>query len=820
MESPEALTIRNQIRLASHVDQIGARAARLLERSAVRMARQLQATRGLATSQALQAQLAHIQGILQQAGVASYQQFVDDLTKQLSTWQGMAEKEARAAVTSAIDQGLKLNETALAGPAAGMGVNTAGATVFGEQALRTASTMGSLELTVLGAQGKKTYSLESEFAKAFLSPNGKTLQDGFKAAADQLQSIFDGAVKSAVVTGQTTASLTSQLIGDGKKISGQVAPAIRNLQTLARTGAQQVANAVQYDQLQVNPAIDQVIYVATLDQRTTPLCQSLDGKVFPIDKAPRPPLHWNCRSTVTAYLPGSEQGARSMTMAIVEDDGSVRYVGAFDKKIQDRLTDAQKALLERNRSGKGVTYQDWLKAQPTRAQQLILGKKGAATFAKTGSLIKAAPLPVKNQLKTIVPKVPAKAKPKAVIAPAAAPKAQAKAKPAAASAKPATAAAAKPVTSSPAKPAAAPAKPASAAPAKPAPAAAAPLKAPKSQAAPAQPKLTKVQQMQADSKALLANDPELAVYKGMPIAKNSILPGKYPMPQIILDQVAPEDMDAWLQMWHKMDAASQKILLKNYTGLASKPAPVISVPAAPVKPAPAKTKKAVAAQQKAGKLKSENLPATATGKTTTDNVFADFDETDLGTNGNNVRRMQNAVRSWSGNGYDDMRPVQVLQAEQRGVALTKYEQGLADSAKGYGSYLKQFEEKVAAAEEYISRAPKYKGQIQRGIGLRNQSEFNEFVAKIQSGEEVLTMESWSTSPNKAVEFASKNHRDIEVVMVVQDNVHGAPMAAISSFRDEEEVLMPSRVRYRLIDQTQDAPKNGLVRWTLLLEQLP
>jgi SPP1 gp7 family putative phage head morphogenesis protein len=39
-------------------------------------------------------------------------------------------------------------------------------------------------------------------------------------------------------------------------------------------------------------------YVAELDRRTTPICRSLDGKVFPVKDAPQPPLHWLCRSHV------------------------------------------------------------------------------------------------------------------------------------------------------------------------------------------------------------------------------------------------------------------------------------------------------------------------------------------------------------------------------------------------------------------------------------------------------------------------------------------------------------------------------------------
>ncbi|MCC6425634.1 MAG: hypothetical protein IT435_02315 [Phycisphaerales bacterium] len=45
--------------------------------------------------------------------------------------------------------------------------------------------------------------------------------------------------------------------------------------------------------------IDQIprdLYIAVLDSRTTVICRSNHGKVFPVGRGPYPPLHWFCRS--------------------------------------------------------------------------------------------------------------------------------------------------------------------------------------------------------------------------------------------------------------------------------------------------------------------------------------------------------------------------------------------------------------------------------------------------------------------------------------------------------------------------------------------
>jgi SPP1 gp7 family putative phage head morphogenesis protein len=39
-------------------------------------------------------------------------------------------------------------------------------------------------------------------------------------------------------------------------------------------------------------------FVAELDRRTSPVCRSLDGRIFKIADCPQPPLHWLCRSMI------------------------------------------------------------------------------------------------------------------------------------------------------------------------------------------------------------------------------------------------------------------------------------------------------------------------------------------------------------------------------------------------------------------------------------------------------------------------------------------------------------------------------------------
>ncbi|MCX7842861.1 MAG: minor capsid protein [Clostridia bacterium] len=73
--------------------------------------------------------------------------------------------------------------------------------------------------------------------------------------------------------------------------------------------------------------IEQYEFVATLDMRTSDICQEHDGKIYDVDKATVgvncPPLHPFCRSTTVPYF-GEKEGTRAARGA----DGKTYYVPA------------------------------------------------------------------------------------------------------------------------------------------------------------------------------------------------------------------------------------------------------------------------------------------------------------------------------------------------------------------------------------------------------------------------------------------------------------------------------------------------------------
>lgn len=112
--------------------------------------------------------------------------------------------------------------------------------------------------------------------------------------ADSLSEILGG----AMLSGQGI-ELTARQIRDRFNVSKYYA------ERLIRTETNHFNNevdAMAYEEM----GVDKYVFVATLDNRTSAICQSMDNKVFKYSERAEgvnyPPLHPNCRSTTRGYL--------------------------------------------------------------------------------------------------------------------------------------------------------------------------------------------------------------------------------------------------------------------------------------------------------------------------------------------------------------------------------------------------------------------------------------------------------------------------------------------------------------------------------------
>jgi len=235
--------------------------------------------------------------------------------------------------------------------------------------------------SVLSLKSTGTFDLTAAQGAEVLLPNGETVQKAFRGLASRQATQFNQVVRTGLLSGETTESIVSQLIGklqfgQGAKTNQQyllagkevLNMASHQIRTVVRTSINQVSNAASQQVYKANEDItEKYKYVSTLDSKTTALCASLDGKEFEYGKGPEPPQHFNCRST---------------TVAVIDYDALKKMGWDFDVPKEGRRA-AAGGMVPANK-----TYGKWLYGQrkagtkftPGVRQIEALGKEKAKYF--------------------------------------------------------------------------------------------------------------------------------------------------------------------------------------------------------------------------------------------------------------------------------------------------------------------------------------------------------------------------------------------------------------------------------------------------------
>ena len=159
----------------------------------------------------------------------------------------------------------------------------------------------------------QTFSLTAAEGATITLPNGQVVQKAFRGIAEDQAELFGQVVRQGLLTGETTDEIANRLKGrlrykqpgSVKQIAakgGQVTTVANNqVVALVRTSINQVANAASQQVYEANQDITKKYrYIATLDSRTSAICRALDGREFGTLTGPKPPQHFNCRSTTVA----------------------------------------------------------------------------------------------------------------------------------------------------------------------------------------------------------------------------------------------------------------------------------------------------------------------------------------------------------------------------------------------------------------------------------------------------------------------------------------------------------------------------------------
>lgn len=170
-------------------------------------------------------------------------------------------------------------------------------------------------------------------------------------------------IERAIRIGRAEGRTVSQMVYDirGRKKfnykDGILQKNWNDARTVVRTATQHVSQAAREATWQANSdIIDGYQIVATLDDSTSKICRSIDGRRFKLNKGPVPPLHPNCRSTT---IPTFKSGVEIL------DDSATR--ASYDGQVPAKLS-----------------YYEWLKQQPKSFQDDALGRDYAKLFRDGG----------------------------------------------------------------------------------------------------------------------------------------------------------------------------------------------------------------------------------------------------------------------------------------------------------------------------------------------------------------------------------------------------------------------------------------------------
>lgn len=173
------------------------------------------------------------------------------------------------------------------------------------------------------------------------------------------------AIRMGVLEGQTIPQIVQRIKGTremGYK-DGIMEVTRRGAEALVRTAVSHTVNVARSQVYEQNHSlIKGVQWVSTLDARTSSICQSRDGKVYPVDSGPRPPAHINCRSSTSPVLK------------------SWKELGVNESELPEGTRASMNGQVAATE-----TYQSWLEKQPASFQDDVLGKTKGALF-RNGNL--------------------------------------------------------------------------------------------------------------------------------------------------------------------------------------------------------------------------------------------------------------------------------------------------------------------------------------------------------------------------------------------------------------------------------------------------
>lgn len=137
--------------------------------------------------------------------------------------------------------------------------------------------------------------------------DGKTFSDRLWRDKDTLNTVLQEQLSQAVIRGEPLGNITKNMRDRMSVATSSAARLVSTESAFFATAAQQKCFSFL--------GVKEYEFVATLDDRTSEICQDMDGKHFKLtDMKPgtnAPPMHCNCRSCIAPYFDDAKDSGRA-----------------------------------------------------------------------------------------------------------------------------------------------------------------------------------------------------------------------------------------------------------------------------------------------------------------------------------------------------------------------------------------------------------------------------------------------------------------------------------------------------------------------------
>lgn len=213
---------------------------------------------------------------------------------------------------------------------------------------------------------------------------GMTNEEGIPEIVRRIRGDHVGFTRQDPKTGQFVPKGTPGAVVKPKYKGGVWQATTRDAEAVVRTAVNHIGNVGMVETYQANGQVLKGLkFSATLDDRTTLACAALDGMFWPLDsnEIKVPPIHWNCRSVLVPEPDWEKMGLREPE----EGERAARDLSDVSDKDLNRKVSARrgsKGLGKYTTVPSSVRYEEWLRDQPARVQNKVLGVTRANLFRR------------------------------------------------------------------------------------------------------------------------------------------------------------------------------------------------------------------------------------------------------------------------------------------------------------------------------------------------------------------------------------------------------------------------------------------------------